>query len=247
MQLGTTVPSSTFPLTLAAYAQAWQAVATDAEDAAPVGRIDVDSSLIGTGARAVAYGREDRIAVAPAEAAAFEAALSNPARAGQQALAQLAFTALHEASHVVGPAQPQGAPDGELLAMWEEALASLQARRLLPAALAGAYDVQGVARMPVADVTYGGIVERVVELLALVGSPLDSPSFDADVRTLAESLPWQQRASWLVDRLVAARGAGPLTPSHGAELEQLVLGQVRRTSPGTGRIGALLDASASLS
>ena len=96
-------------------------------------------------------------------------------------------------------------------------------------------------RPPVADITYGGMSQRVVEVLELGGLTVDTPAFDDQVRTLAEAVPWRERPRHIAEWLVSSRIGGPVPDGINLfELEDSVLNYVTRFERG-GRMSSVLD------
>lgn len=238
----TPVDGAQYRGTIGAYRAAAEHVAADVGAPSAAREIVVTDRMPQRGARAIADGRTGGILVARGEADAFEALATRLARDGAAQLdppatrdyAQRLFTALHEGSHLTGPVIPDVNPHMKVDLMWEEALASLNARRLLPS-FASAHAGLDVPRPPIADITYSGYAQRITELLELTGATVDSPAFDAHVRDLAEQVPWRERPTWVARRILQSR-----TPVANADavtrLEPLVHGYAQRMTRGTGAI-----------
>ena len=229
--------------TISTYRAAAEHVAADVGAPNPAHEIVVTDDMPQRGARAIADGRTGSILIARGEADAFEALATRLARDGAAQLdpastrdyAQRLFTALHEGSHLTGPTIPAVNPHMKVDLVWEEALASLNARRLLPS-FASSHAGLDVPRPAIADVTYSGYAQRVAELLELAGAPADSAAFDAHVRELAEQVPWRERPTWMARRILESRTPGVVDAGVVARLEPLVHGYAQRMSRGTGTI-----------
>lgn len=228
--------------TIGTYRAAAEHVAADVGRPTAAREIVVTDDMPQRGARAIADGRTGSILIARGEADAFEALATRLARDGASQLdpsstsdyARRAFTALHEGSHLTGPIIPDANPHMKLDLMWEEALASLNARRLLPSFASGHAGLD-VPRPPIADITYSGYAHRITELLELTGAPADTATFDAHVRDLAEQVPWRERPTWVARRILEART--PVVDADAvARLEPFVHGYAQRMSRGTGAI-----------
>jgi hypothetical protein len=228
--------------TIGTYRAAAEHVAADVGVPSAAREIVVTDDMPQRGARAIADGRTGQVLIARGEADAFEALTTQLARDGAgmldqsttRDLGQRMFTALHEASHLTGPVIPDANPHMKLDLMWEEGLASLNARRLLPS-FARQHAALDVPRPPIADITYSGYAERLGELLDLAGAPRDTPAFDAGVRELAEQVPWRERPSWVARRVLEAR-SGAASADDIARLEPHVHSYVQRMFRGTGAI-----------
>lgn len=229
--------------TMTTYHAAARHVAADAGTPDPVREIQVLDVMPQRGARAIADGRTGTILIARAEADALDALGARLARdgvdalgeAGRIELSQRWFTALHEATHLTGPVIPDSNPNMRVDLMWEEALASLNARRLLPS-FARAHAGVELARPALGSITYSGYAERIVEAIELTGASRDTAAFDDIVRELAERVAWRDRPAWLAERILRARTTAPVVAADVAAIEPLLHGYVQRISRGTGGI-----------
>jgi hypothetical protein len=242
------LPASDYPATLELYRSATAHISAGAGQSDPTRDVLVTEQMPERGARAIADSRTGVIYISRGEADALEPLAARAAREGwaalepaeQADLLQREFTALHEGSHLTGPAMPPANPNSKVDTMWEEALASLNARAEQGAFSQARHGVAS-ARPPVASITYGGMSQRVVEVLELGGTRLDTPGFDSTVRTLAEHVPWRERPRWIAEHLVASRLGGRVPPGANLfELEQFVHGYIQRFEPG-GRIASVLE------
>jgi hypothetical protein len=239
---------SDYPATIELYRSATAHIAAGAGQPDPTRDVLVTDHMPERGARAIADSRTGVIYISRGEADALEPLVGRAAREGwaslshadQTDLLQREFTALHEGSHLTGPSMPPASADSKLDTMWEEALASLNARAE-QAAFSQARHGVASARPAVASVTYGGMAQRVVEVLDLGGDRLDTPAFDSTIRTLAEHVPWRERPRWIAEHLVACRLGGEVPATANLfELEQFIHGYIQRFEPG-GRIASVLD------
>ena len=248
MELPPRLPASDYPATLELYRSATAHVATGAGQPDPVRDVLVTEHMPERGARAIADSRTGVIYISKGEADALEPLAARAARDGFEALEPTAqadllqreFTALHEGSHLTGPAMPPASPHSKVDTMWEEALASLNARAEQAAFTQARHGAEFV-RPPVADITYGGMANRAVEVLELGGLAVDTPAFDDQVRTLAEHVPWRERPRFIAEWLVSSRLGAPMPANTNLfELEQYVHSYISRFEAG-GRIGSVLD------
>lgn len=244
------VPSAPFAAALDVYQRAARQVRADAGAADGPLDIFVAERAPSPGAMAVAFGREGAIAIHPGEAAALQTLAARTAVAGAAQLSpdehsdlqRRSFTALHEASHVTGPSTPEQSADTEADWMWEEGLASLNARRLLPAFMAnspGARPGAGTVAAsppPIGSITYSGFAQRIGELLRLTGAELDSAAFNTDIRQLAERMPWPERPEWVARHIVSHQLKRPATAADVAAVLPYVHRYVGRFEAGTGLI-----------
>ena len=242
------LPETSYPATLELYRSASRHIADSAGQVDRVRDILVTEQMPERGARAIADSRTGVIYISKVEADLLEPLAARAARDGFEALDLEAradllrreFTALHEGSHVTGPAMPPRSEHSKVDTMWEEALASLNARRE-QVAFTQARHGMTVPRSAVSDITYGGMAGRVAEVLEVAGHAPDSSGFDDQVRTLAEHVTWRERPRWIVEQMVAKR-LGAVPPNANLfELEQLVHGYVQRYERNTGRLVAALE------
>jgi hypothetical protein len=242
------LPAERYPATLALYHEAAAHVAAESGLPDPVRDVLVTEQMPERGARAIADSRTGVIYISKGEADLLEPLAARAARDGWEALdpraradlLQREFTALHEGSHVTGPAMPPASEHSKVDTMWEEALASLSARRE-QVAFTQARHGASVPRTSIADVTYGGMAQRASEVLEVAGAAPDTPAFDTYVRTLAEQVPWRERPTWIVQRMVEHRLGSMPAGANTYELEQLVHGYITRFEPNTGRMLGALD------
>lgn len=235
------LPAAGFPDALATYERAAQLVADDAHRTMGGRDIFVAERAPAPGAMAVAFSRESAIAIHPGEAQALQDVAAR-ARAGTLSgedvgdLRRRTFTALHEASHVTGPAMPTDmGDDAPTTLLWEEGLASLNARRLLPA-----LGPPGTPRPPVTSITYSGLAARVNELLGLAGVEVDSAAHDRAIRTLAEHVEWGERPRWVASRIARHALGHAATDAELGALVPMVHRYVARLEGGTGHLQAAL-------
>jgi hypothetical protein len=247
-QLPPRLPASDYPATIELYRSATAHVAAGAGQPDPVRDVLVTEQMPERGARAIADSRTGVIYISKGEADLLEPLAARAARDGwaalepsaQADLLQREFTALHEGSHLTGPAMPPASSYSKVDTMWEEALASLNARGEQAAFTQARHGAEFV-RPPIAEITYGGMAQRATEVLALGGLAVDTPAFDEQVRTLAEAVPWRERPRFIAEWLVSSR-LGRAVP-EGAnlfELEQYVHSYITRFEAG-GRIASVLD------